>query len=537
MARLNLLRRLAEQQEFGALRDAAADADDLPTQVLLALALAQLGDRDAAQRLVDGIDASSLDLSARVDLSAAMLALGRTEAASALLEADLPAASDHGLLLARLAGCRLRQQRPDDALALFQRSAAAEPRVPVLLNIARLHQQAGLPRAALDAIETATTMLEGMQADHTQALVDHYRFQLATLRLESWLAADRQAEAEAWLEAVRERLPGDTWCALLLCHVHGLASRDRHAQGEELLRAALRRDPALSTLLGPLADLAFVQGRPAQAAAVVRRAIRLAEQEARDAFPLWTRLSATCVQRDLPAARQAAERALELAATLPSQAGQPDDQSTTRRMQAQLAMARVESHEGRHADAEARYRAVLGEHPDALTALADFGQLQLQLGRIDEAVALFERVSRQDPARGHSALISARRFPEDTATLEQLERHARTPGIEGSVRASLLLQLASAWEKRRDHERAFALADEGNAAARRNLPYDPAAHRQRCARIRHAFPRALYEHRRDVGVADTLPVFVLGMPRSGTTLVEQIIAGHSQVHGAGDDLL
>ena len=71
-------------------------------------------------------------------------------------------------------------------------------------------------------------------------------------------------------------------------------------------------------------------------------------------------------------------------------------------------------------------------------------------------------------------------------------------------------------------------------ASRRLLNYDPKAHRQHCARIRHAFSRTLYEHRPGCGHDSTLPVFVVGMPRSGTTLVEQIIAGHSRIHGAGE---
>ena len=83
-------------------------------------------------------------------------------------------------------------------------------------------------------------------------------------------------------------------------------------------------------------------------------------------------------------------------------------------------------------------------------------------------------------------------------------------------------------------EEAFALADEANAASRRLLRYDAKAHRARCARIRYAFPKALYDHRTGRGHESTLPVFVVGMPRSGTTLVEQILAGHSRIHGAGE---
>jgi tetratricopeptide (TPR) repeat protein len=118
--------------------------------------------------------------------------------------------------------------------------------------------------------------------------------------------------------------------------------------------------------------------------------------------------------------------------------------------------------------------------------------------------------------------------------LIRLETLARQPGLFGPVQPGLLLQLAAAWEKRKDYTKAFTLANEANAASRALLRYDPVAHRQGSARIRHAFSRSLYEHRRSIGNDSTLPVFVLGMPRSGTTLVEQILAGHSQIHGAGE---
>jgi tetratricopeptide (TPR) repeat protein len=119
-------------------------------------------------------------------------------------------------------------------------------------------------------------------------------------------------------------------------------------------------------------------------------------------------------------------------------------------------------------------------------------------------------------------------------TLERMEKAARQPSMEGRVRSGLLLQLAAAWEKRQDYDKAFALAVEANASSKKSLRYDPKAHSQHCARIRHVFSRALFEHRKGCGVDSTLPVYVLGMPRSGTTLVEQIIAGHSQIFGAGE---
>ena len=204
------------------------------------------------------------------------------------------------------------------------------------------------------------------------------------------------------------------------------------------------------------------------------------------------------------------------------------------RLQAKNAMAQVESQAQKFELAESLFCEVLEQNPWFVPALTGLGQMQMQRGNIDEAIALYEKVKTVNPAQGYSALINARQFPQDEETLQRMERAARQPGLEGRVKSGLLLQIASACEKRKEYDRAFALAEESNNAQRKQLRYDPKEHRNYCFRIRSRYSKALYEHRKGCGVDSTLPVFVLGMPRSGTTLVEQIIAGHSQIFGAGE---
>ena len=251
----------------------------------------------------------------------------------------------------------------------------------------------------------------------------------------------------------------------------------------------------------------------------------------------WTRLSAATLQQGDEQSRLAAEKAIELAEALAESETTPAVVIQQLRQQAKHALAQVESQSQHFELAETLFNEILTVNPYFVPVLQSLGQQHMQRGKIDEAIALFERIKEIDPAKGYSALINARRFPEDDATLTQMEKLARQPSMEGAVRSSILFQLAAAWEKRKDHSKAFALADEANSASRKHLGYDPKAHRNHCARIRHAFCRALYEHRPDCGYRgddESLPVFVLGMPRSGTTLVEQIIAGHSQIFGAGE---
>ncbi|MGE6223972.1 sulfotransferase [Aeromonas media] len=534
MNSLPLLRRLALQQQFELLQEACGVPQSPAEQVLLALACAQLGEPDAARQALTGLDLAVLDVDGRVDLAAVQLLLGELDVAQALLEAALLDAPKHALLLARLATCQLLRQQTAVARQLYERSLALAPNILIYQQLLRLCLQEG----AIEVVEQLLTQAEAFWACERELWPERqaawHGQQLRGLRLELWLAAEQYAAADAWLDEQQITLDEEDYCGLLTGYAQRLAEGGRHAQAEDALCRGGRHYPEHPGLYQHRAELAELQGRTSQAIALLRRVIHLARQQQQPVLALRLKLVAVATQGHTALAREMATQTLEEAQALPpsdSMEGAPPSHWLA---EAQVALAGVEAQEQRYAEAEARYSQVLQEHPQRVSALCGLGQLYMQLGRLEEAVALFERVKVIDPVRGHGALINARRFPEDDATLHHLERLARRPGPEGAVKPGLLLQLAAAWEKRKDYAKAFALADEANGAGRTLLRYDPAAHRQACARIRHAFSRSLYEHRRGIGNDSTLPVFVLGMPRSGTTLVEQMLAGHSQIHGAGE---
>ena len=536
MEALTLLRRLAEQHNYSALREAClgADSGEPGVQVLLALAEVHLGDASAAHRTLVSLDRGTLGFDTRVDLAAMHMALGELDEAIAILESARRDSPDHALLLARLAWCRLQQGQHDDALALYERSLCLRPFLAVYHSLLRLYRDSGRLSDMAKCLDAAWRFWAEEQAHWPDDQRRIHSQQLRGMQLDLWLAQGRLEAAEAWVERQRDALSEDDWCVLLSGLAERLAARDRHAQAEEWLRTGLRQYPEHLALYAQLAELSHLQGRPHQAIALLRRAILLATAQNKPNELLWTRLSAIALQSNPGLAREAAEQARDQLARLAGQTSRSADEMVDCGLQVELALADVDAQEQDYGAAERRYRQVLEQRPHMVRAIQGLGQLFLEVGRIDEAVALFERVKAIDPTRGYGALIHARRFRGDDDTLQRLEQLARTPGMEGSVRTGLLFQLAAAWEKREEYDRAFSLADEANAASRRRLRYDPRAHRQRCARIRHAFPRTLYEHRPGCGHESTLPVFVVGMPRSGTTLVEQIIAGHSRIHGAGE---
>ena len=544
MSSLQVLRQLHDQMQFAELQNLAKqvlfDRDEACLLPLLALACAQQGEHVEAARLANlsRTRMDELDVDARVDLAAVDCAFGRIPEAIALLELVLAAESEHALALARLAWCRVQQGLMAEACILYQRSAQLAPhRLPVWIALSRLYLEATDLAAAQRALDTAIARLSEQSNDLPAPTLEGFVAQLRGLQLDIWVNAGQIAEAEEWLEARRETLPENTWVALILAYANLLAGHDRHSEAEEALRTALKHYPENIALVAQLADLAEIQGRSWQSIWLLRRAIQLAKTQDKPAIGFWTRLSAATQQQGDEQARQAAEKAIELAEAL------TESETTTvvviqqLRLQAKHALAQVESQAQHFELAEAMFSEILTVNPYFVPVLQSFGQQQMQRGQIDEAIALFERIKEIDPAKGYSSLINARRFPEDDDTLTRMEKLARQPSMEGAVRSGILFQLASAWEKRKDYAKAFALADEANTASRKHLKYDPKAHRNTCARIRHAFPEALYQHRKECGYRgddESLPVFVLGMPRSGTTLVEQIIAGHSQIFGAGE---
>lgn len=538
---LTTLRRLAEQHSYAALREACLGAvsPEAGVQVLLALANACLGDQAAARCIVASLDRRALDIDGRVDLAAVYCALEESGEAVAILEsARRDAASqdgaDHPLLLARLGWWRVRQERWDEALALYAQSLALKPRIAVYGNLLQLFRDSGRLDEMAACLDTAWRFWAGEQESWPERARQEHSQQLRGLQLDLLLDRGHVAAAESWIESERDALSEEDWCALLTGFAHRLAAGDCPAAAEEWLRNGLGRYPENPALHAQLAELANLQGRPLESIALLYRAIRLTNAQRRPADVLWARLSAIALPFKPSVAREAAVHARDELARCGDPGFMSEIEIAERHLRVQLTLAGVDAREQNYDAAEYRYRRVLEQRPDMVPALQGLAQVFMQLGRVDEAVALFERVRGIDPARGHGALIHAHRFPEDDDTLHRLERLARASGMEGSARIRLLFQLAAAWENREAFDRAFALADEANAASRRLLRYDPKAHRQRCARLRHAFPHALYEHRPGRGHESPLPVFVVGMPRSGTTLVEQILAGHSRIHGAGE---
>ena len=171
---------------------------------------------------------------------------------------------------------------------------------------------------------------------------------------------------------------------------------------------------------------------------------------------------------------------------------------------------------------------------DALTGLAN---LKLEAGKIDEAITELNAALEADPdnlgARFH--LTQAKKVTQGDSNLAVLEaKAASNESLSAEKRISLHYALGKAYDDLKAYDKAFPQFIEGAKLKRSKLNYSADADDERTRRVIETLNDARYQSLQGAGCTDATPIFVLGMPRSGTTLTEQIIASHPLVHGAGE---
>ncbi|MER9557008.1 sulfotransferase [Mesorhizobium sp. M0323] len=205
-------------------------------------------------------------------------------------------------------------------------------------------------------------------------------------------------------------------------------------------------------------------------------------------------------------------------------------------VRARVGLAETLQEAGRLDEALAVFREALTIRPKDADLLHGLGVGLMEKGNLDEAANLFRQALAVDPgmARAWLMLTQVKRQKDRDAELARMEaEHAKAP--QGSLaRMQLSFGLGKANDDLRQYGRAFDYFAEGNAIRRQGIDYDAGKTRGEFEAMKAVFDKAFFERHRPSGIADDTPIFVVGMPRSGTTLVEQIIASHPQVYGAGE---
>jgi len=192
---------------------------------------------------------------------------------------------------------------------------------------------------------------------------------------------------------------------------------------------------------------------------------------------------------------------------------------------------------GRTIDAKAHFEKVLRIAPRHANALLGMGQVARMEGRFDQAEAILERVLEADPNMpgAWAALVGLRKMTSDAGWLQRAEEIAAS-GIAPLEEADLRFAIGKYYDDVADFERAFRSYKRGNDLMKAVLAekYQPDVHTRFVDDLIRVYTRETISGTESGGSASVKPIFVVGMMRSGTSLVEQIIASHRAVRGAGE---
>jgi tetratricopeptide (TPR) repeat protein len=435
---------------------------------------------------------------ATIEHAAALLATDPEQAGREAAKLLTSAPSDPRALLI-LGSARRRLGDPAAARAVLAPLAKAYPRAAntqyeLGLSLAELGERA--PAAA--ALRQATALNRDL-ADAWRALGDL-----------AFKAGDTASADEAYAQQRRASITDPA--------LRGAAEAifaGRLTEAEDELRAHLTRRLADATATRMLAELYLRRARYGDAEILLARCLEL---EPGHDGARFSYADALFRQQKAPQAIAQVEALLGRA---------PKDPAYLNLYAACLALV------GEDARVAAIYEGLLADYPKQPRLWLNYGHTLRAVGRREDAVAAYQKSLELAPGLGDAywslanLKVAALTSADEAAMLEALAR----PELTADDRLHLHYALGKALEDRGDAQGAFGHYAEGAALRRAETAYDPDATTALVRRAQALFTPEFLADRAGMGSASDAPIFIVGLPRSGSTLIEQILASHSQVEG------
>jgi Tfp pilus assembly protein PilF len=292
---------------------------------------------------------------------------------------------------------------------------------------------------------------------------------------------------------------------------------NRLSDAEPLLRAHLKADPFDVAAIRMMAELAGRIGRYKDAENLLRRALELAPD-----FGAARANLATCLYRQNKPAEAIAELDLVLV---------DDPENIGHANLKAAALGRI----GGFDEAIDLYEQVLREAPQQPKVWMSYGHMLKTVGRQTDGIAAYRAALAIAPSLGEVwwslANLKTVKFSADDIAAMQA---ALAGNISDEDRFHLDFALGKAFEDAKDFAFSFAHYDAGNALRRTKIMYEADETQRFVDRSIARFTPPFFADRAGQGHPDPAPIFILGMPRAGSTLVEQILASHSLVEGTSE---
>jgi len=322
----------------------------------------------------------------------------------------------------------------------------------------------------------------------------------------------RGKEADVAFEKCFERSPEKRLMALAAEH----HKEGRTEEAERLYRRTLRDNPRNVDALRLLAQIAAKAGRADDAEMLLERAIEIAPDFVQALVDLGQ------LRKDEDRYSEALACFDRVLALEPSH------------VQAHFLRAGTLARASFTHEAVDAYRRCLELRPAHLGARLGLGHVLKTVGDYEGSVASYDACIRQAPEFGETywSLANLKTYRFDDATIAEMEKRIESGNLQSDV--NFLFALGKAYEDRSDYERAWDFYRRGNEKQRAEVAYDPVQTEVMNDRLVATYDEEFMATRRGYGNPDAAPIFILGLPRSGSTLLEQILASHSQVDGTAE---
>ncbi|MEM1436858.1 MAG: sulfotransferase, partial [Pseudomonadota bacterium] len=426
-------------------------------------------------------------------------AAGELRQALALLEQRLSAAADDiDSLYLKAVTCRYLKTPAEAIAALDQLKRLAPAHSRVHQEEGHLRRDCGEADAALAAYTRALALNPALTASLSSSI--------ALLRA---TGRERQALAlTGQLERV-QALPNE------LQVVMDLVAQNKLLKAEALCRSFLKARPDHVRAMQLLADIGMRLGVLDEAEFLLESAVAFAPDD------LPVQMDYVQVLRK----RQKFEAALSQAQRL--LAAHPGN------LQLKSLCAIEHMQTGDFDRALALLDEVLLQLPEDARTLVTKGHALKTSGHADAAVAAYRSAIDAHPTHGESyyslANLKVYRFTDDE--VQRMETVVQDPNLGLMDRVYLNFALAKACEDRGDYAKAFVAYADGNGLKKAQSRYDAAQMHEEFQALKRVCDPAFFQERSGYGAANGDPIFILGLPRAGSTLLEQILSSHSQVDG------
>ena len=389
------------------------------------------------------------------------------------------------------------QKKHAQALAVLEPLVAEQP------GAARAQLELGIVLAALQRRDEAIAAIT--RAAQLQPGLPGVWLDLASLLDAAGL---RGQAADAYLMHVRSGRNDPA----LMAAATALGTGDL-PQAEQKLRERLRSMPMDVAAMRMLAELGARVGRNEQALALLEDCLRLAP-----GFAMARHNYALVLDR----CNRHEDALVEVETLLAADPGNPNLQNLKAVVLGKL---------GDYGNAIRLYESILDRRPKEPRVWMSLGHALKTEGQTDRAIIAYRRAIELNPGFGGAwwSLANLKTMRFDAGDIAAMQRQLRHGGLDDDQRLHFEFALGKAQEDAGEYADSFAHYAKGNALRRAQLPYDAEQNAQRRRRAQATYTREFFAGRSGAGHDDASPVFVVGMPRAGSTLVEQILSSHPQV--------